>query len=188
MLRVFDRLVPTVGKIFTIIRNGEQIAQVKGLYQNKNQIDLPFNADVKVGDQIYIESLDETKIVSNIEKSPVIMGEGIDHLSIYFQTDSSQRSSSMNITINGNAIGSAFGRNAVSNYTVYNTVEQTIIENGFKPEDFKELLDTLKEAMQNDKCTKGFLAKFSDTLAKHSWLSGAIAQELFRYFSSVIIR
>lgn len=188
MLRVFDRLVPAVGKIFTIIRNGEHIAQVKGLYQNKNQIDLPFNADVKVGDKIYIESLDETKTVSNIEKRPVLKGEGIDHLSIYFNSDSSPHSSSMNITINGNAIGSAFGRNAVSNYTVYNTVEQTIIENGFKPEDFKELLDALKEAMQNDKCTKGFLAKFSDTLAKHSWLSGAIAQELFRYFSGMIIR
>lgn len=187
-MRVFDRLVPTVGKFFTIIRCGKQISRVKGIYQTKNQIDLPFDADVKVGDQIYIESLDEIKIVTSIEKSPVVMGEGIDHLRIYFNSDSSPSSSSMSITINGNAIGSAFGRNAVSNYTVYKTVEQTIIENGFKPEDFKEILDALKEAMQNNDCKKGFLSKFSDTLSKHSWLSGAIAQELFRYFVGSVIR
>lgn len=186
-MRVFDRLVPTMGKFFTIMRNDKKIARVKGLYQNKKQIDLPFDTDIKVGDVVHIESIDETRTVSSIEKVPTIMGEGVDHLKVYFEVNHCTQQASMRITIHGNAIGSSFGQNAVSNYTVNNSIEQTIIEQGYKPEEFKELLNALKEALQNDNCKKGFLSKFSDTLSKHSWLSSAIAQEILRYFTGTII-
>ena len=59
---------------------------------------------------------------------------------------------------------------------------KVIVENGYSTEDFKELLETLKTALENDNCQKGFLSRFGDTLSKHAWLSSPIAQLLISHF------
>lgn len=182
-MKIFDTLVRSLGKTFVVIRDNEEIATVKGIYQSDKYIKLPFNTDVKPDDKIYFKSMDETFTVASVKKIPVIRGEGIDHLEVIFKTQNLSHPSTMNINIQGNAIGSAFGQNATNNYTVNKSIEQTITENGYNPEDFKDLLITLREAINNDDCKKGFLSKFSSLLSKHSWLSAPIAQELIKHFT-----
>lgn len=188
-MRVFNNLVGMMGKNFSVYRDENKICTVRGLYQGKYNINLPHDTNVQLGDRVVLETTQDSFIVERIDKIPCVLGDEIDHLDVYFKNPMVKPTTPRQVTYNvGTAYGSAFGDNATSNYTAtYNHLEQVIKDNGHNPEEFQELLIALKVALSKEQCPKGLLSKFSDTLAKHSWLSTPVAQLLLAYATGHVV-
>ncbi|WP_319403240.1 hypothetical protein [uncultured Anaeromusa sp.] len=90
------------------------------------------------------------------------------------------------VNFNNCGIGNAFANS--SNITINNTTN-----NGISIEELKNIINSnctnttdhaeatkLANSLENGNISKGCLEKFSDLIAKHSWLSGAVAQALLR--------
>lgn len=184
MFRVFDKIVQTVGKTYSIYRNDNKISTVKGVIQSDFNVQFPYDADIQINDSVVLDATQERYVVKEIKKILVIQGDAVDFLDVYFM-NSKKPSRTIGRQVNyniGTAYGSAFGDNAVSNYYVtYNNIEELIESHGYNIDDFQDILNTLKTTLSGNECPKGFLSSFSDTLAKHSWLSSPIAQLLLSF-------
>lgn len=64
--------------------------------------------------------------------------------------------------------------------------EQTAIENAPDKEQINKLID-LVEMIVNEQIPpqKGLLSKFSDTMEKHSWITGAVASALVSWLTQL---
>lgn len=185
-MRMFDNMVEVMGKNLSVYRNGVKIYSTKGVISKDAIFDFPYDSDIQIGDTIVVDITKDEYLVQKIRKELCILSDEIDFLEVDCTPQPKESNSSIprNIIYNiGTANNSTFGDNTVINYNVtFNTLEKVIVENGYSTEDFKELLETLKTAIENDNCQKGFLSRFGDTLSKHAWLSSPIAQLLISHF------
>lgn len=182
-MRTFEEFTKIDGKKLQIYRNNNLITTTVGLVTGNHKFSLAHDCPIQIGDMILFVAANKKYTVDSIEPIPCFDEDAIDCLEVYC---SNPRHSSTPKIVNynvRNAYGSSFGESASS---VWNgnsiSIDEIIIKNGYDPKDFEELLQTIKAAMKNDECKKGFLEKFGDTLAKHSWLATPIAQQLISYF------
>ena len=181
-MRTFDFAVAVIGVQYSIFRNNRKLHTVIGLEQTSDEISLPYDTDVRIGDVVSNDVAGTLKTVTNIESIMTADGKEVDSLSIYFKTPTTIPSNQVTYNIN-NVQNSAIGDNAVC-YNSIADIEKIIVNHGYSPSEFKLLLDAINEIINKESCSKGSLSKFSDLLAKHAWLSAPVAQVLLAYFTS----
>lgn len=111
----------------------------------------------------------------------------VDHINATYQTEAERQQSNNNSTApifniqtaNNSVIG--INPQGTFQYGITN-LEELIHQQAPHDPIFDDLLTTLKEQLKSSHPEKGSLSKFSDLIAKHAWLSGAIAQTLLSYF------
>ncbi len=178
----------------SVFRNNECIAKVTGLYNrekatSKKYIGFEPGTDIKIGDCIINDVGDKSYVID--VQTDYFGGEAY-QLKAYYQTEAEHQiqdvSQSVIFNIN-NANGSVIGNNNVLNID-YNAnlreLRKTI--SGSNPED-KEELDKIVSLLElivedNVPIKKGILSKFTDLLAKHSWLSTQVAAVLLNWLTS----
>ena len=182
-MRTFDDFINLDGKKLTIYRNGHFISSIIGLYSGECKFDVPNDCQIEIGDTILFVAANKHYTVESIEPIPCFEEDEIDFLEVScFNHAKKSNSKIINYNVT-NAYGSSFGENAsaVWNGNIFN-LDELIIKHGHDPKEFENLITTLNAAIRKDECKQGFLEKFSDMLAKHSWLAEPIAQQLLSYF------
>lgn len=179
-MRMFDTLVQASGTNFSIFRNSNKIATVKGLYYDELSIDLPFDCDVRIGDVILNEVTEEKIVVGKLKKELTVTGDGIDfiHASATSQIQTQPSNIVYNVgTAYGTAYGSAFGPNASSTYqsTSIDDLRKIIAANTIDKGKFNELIEALEKCSQKGSYDQSSLGKFSSLLQKNSWLTEPVA-------------
>ncbi len=175
-MRMFDTLVQVSGTNFSIFRNSNKIATVKGLYYDELSVDLPFDCDVRIGDVILNEVTEEKIVVGKLKKELTVTGDGIDF--IHASATSQIQTHPSNIVYNvGTAYGSAFGPNASSTYqsTSIDDLRKIIAANTIDKGKFNELIEALEKCSQKGSYDQSSLARFSSLLQTNSWLTEPVA-------------
>lgn len=175
-MRIFDTLVQASGTNFSIFRNSNKIATVKGLYYDELSVDLPFDCDVRIGDVILNELTEEKIIVGKLKKELTVTGDEIDFINA--SATSQIQAQPSNIVYNvGTAYGSAFGPNASSTYqsTSIDDLRKIIAANTIDKGKFNELIEALEKCSQKGSYDQSSLGKFSSLLQKNSWLTEPVA-------------
>lgn len=173
---------------FELYRNSQLVNTVKGLknsYQGKKYIEFFPDTDIKVGDVLvnsnfnyYIVDLD----------SQTWMGE-VSSIQAFYQTTPVQDAQTTSTIFNiNNASNSIIGnqQSAIINNSTFDISQLTDLIELYGANDKQqlyELTDLLKQLLEKDDFSKSKLSKFSDLIAKHSWLPLAIAQIIAGYLS-----
>lgn len=171
---------------FEIYRNSQLVSTIKGLknsYQGKVYIEFFPDVNIQIGD-ILINSNIKYYII-DID-TQTWMGE-VSAIKAYYQTTPPVEQQSVSTIFNiGNASNSIIGNQ-----------QQAILNNSsFAIDDLKQLIELygaddkqklyelssqLQQLIEKDDFHKSKLSKFSDLIAKHSWLPTAIAQIISAY-------
>ena len=174
---------------FEIFRNSQLISTVKGLknsYQGKVFVEFFPDVDVQIGDVLINSNI--KYYVIDID-TQTWMGE-ISAIEAFYQTqppsDYHPNSTVFNIS---NASNSIIGnqQSAILNNSSFNIddLNKLIELNGINDkQQLYELSAQLQNLLEKDDFHKSKLSKFSDLIAKHSWLPLAIAQILSAYLQS----
>ena len=176
---------------FEIYRNSNLINVAKGLKNKevnggKKFIGFFPDIDIQVGD-VLINSNIKYYIV-DIDTS-TYYGE-VYQIKAYYQTNSPTEQQTNSTVYNiGNAPNSIIGnqQSAIINNSNFNISDfDNLIEanGGNDKKELYQLSAQLQELLEKDNFHKGKLSKFSDLIAKHSWLPLAIAQLLSAYLQS----
>lgn len=175
---------------FEIYRNSKHISTVKGLknsYQGKVFIEFFPDVDIKIGD--VLTNFNINYYIVDVD-TQTWMGE-ISAIKAYYQTTppSNYQPNSTIFNIN-NAANSIIGnqQSAILNNSSFdiNNLKQLIeLYGNNDKEQLYELTSLLKECIDKDDFHKSKLSKFSDLIAKHSWLPLSIAQIIAGYLQSL---
>lgn len=165
-----------------IIRNKIKIATYKGLISDTKDYNMisfepNSNVDIQIGDDIYCPLKKKHYIITNVETT-TFMGQ-IHSIDAYFENSFKQSIS--NITFNTyNPSNSIIGnqQNVILNITEsFNNLDKLIDNNGNEDKSrLNELSSVLKSELSSNQINKTKFSKFSDLIAKHSWLPLAISQ------------
>lgn len=195
MFKNVTKVIDINGENFSVTRNSNIVGEFKGVATTENSSNRKIvmfypGADVKAGDWI------KGKVSGNkfyiIEISNQAIKDEIILLRAYTQTKleiENSKKQTENVSFNiQNANGSIIGTQSNANITnSYNLDElQTSINKEDQPdkEQINELINMLKAITENNvPIQKGTLSKFEDLLAKHEWLTGALAQSLFGWLA-----
>jgi len=178
------------GEYFTVIREGKKIGEIEGIRNTEQSSKRKYvgfypQSEIKPGDWIKGNlSNDEYYIVdtdSDIINSKVFQIKG------YYETKAQHERRSENEATSiyniGNAYGSIIGSQQVP--TINNSYNLEEIRDLIKQygnedkEELNEMIDTIKAITENNiPVQKGTLGHFSELLAKHSWITGPIAQSI----------
>lgn len=173
---------------FELYRNSNFISTIKGLknsYQGRKYIEFFPDVDIKIGDILinsninyYVIEIDTQTWMGNISS-----------IQAFYQTTPIQEiqpnSTIYNINNASNAIignqQSAIINN--SNFDINQLKDLIELYGANDKEQLYELTDLLKQSLEKDDFKKSKLSKFSDLIAKHSWLPLAIAQVVASFLS-----
>lgn len=177
---------------FQIYRNSVLIDTVKGLKNtekgsNKKFIGFFPDVDIQIGDFLMVPNTSIKYSIIDVDTS-TYMGE-IYQLKAYYQTapaEAKQPSVIFNVNSSPNSI---FGTqaSAIINNPSFNISDfDSLIESngGTDKKELYQLSSQLQELLEKDEFHKSKLSKFSDLIAKHSWLPLAIAQVISAYLQS----
>ena len=177
---------------FQIYRNSVLIDTVKGLKNtekgsNKKFIGFFPDVDIQIGDFLMVPNTSIKYSIIDVDTS-TYMGE-IYQLKAYYQTapaEVKQPSVTFNVNSSPNSI---FGTqaSAIINNPSFNISDfDSLIESngGTDKKELYQLSSQLQELLEKDEFHKSKLSKFSDLIAKHSWLPLAIAQVISAYLQS----
>lgn len=166
---------------FEIYRNSKLISTTKGLknsYQGKVFVEFFPDVDVQAGDILKLANISFYVINTDIQ---TWMGE-ISAIKAYYQTTPPVEHSSNSTTYNiGTATNSIIGnqQQAILNNSSFNIDDLKHLIELYGDTDKQELYELsaqLQQLLDKDDFHKSKLSKFSDLIAKHSWLPTAIAQ------------
>lgn len=176
---------------FQNYRNSQLISTLKGLKNfekntNKKYIGFFPNADIQIGDVLinsgikyYVVDLDTQTWKGQIAS-----------LKAYYQTTPPQTSQSSSTIFNiSNASNSIIGnqQSAIINNSSFNIDDFKQLIELYGEQDKQqlyELTSLLKSCLDKDDFHKSKLSKFSDLIAKHSWVPLGIAQIISAYIQS----
>ena len=177
---------------FQIYRNSVLIDTVKGLKNtekgsNKKFIGFFPDVDIQIGDFLMVPNTSIKYSIIDVDTS-TYMGE-IYQLKASYQTapaEAKQPSVTFNVNSSPNSI---FGTqaSAIINNPSFNISDfDSLIESngGTDKKELYQLSSQLQELLEKDEFHKSKLSKFSDLIAKHSWLPLAIAQVISAYLQS----
>ena len=177
---------------FQIYRNSVLIDTVKGLKNtekgsNKKFIGFFPDVDIQIGDFLMVPNTSIKYSIIDVDTS-TYMGE-IYQLKAYYQTapaEAKQPSVTFNVNSSPNSI---FGTqaSAIINNPSFNISDfDSLIESngGTDKKELYQLSSQLQELLEKDEFHKSKLSKFSDLIAKHSWLPLTIAQVISAYLQS----
>lgn len=177
---------------FQIYRNSVLIDTVKGLKNtekgsNKKFIGFFPDVDIQIGDFLMVPNTSIKYSIIDVDTS-TYMGE-IYQLKAYYQTapaEAKQPSVTFNVNSSPNSI---FGTqaSAIINNPSFNISDfDSLIESngGTDKKELYQLSSQLQGLLEKDEFHKSKLSKFSDLIAKHSWLPLAIAQVISAYLQS----
>lgn len=170
---------------FQIVRNSEIISTNKGLKNtetgsNRKYISFYPTVDIQVGDILINPNSPVKYFIVDLDTA-TWMGE-ICQLKAYYQT-TPPTEQSLNPTV--------YNINNASNSIIGNQQSAIINNSSFNIDDLKELIElygaedkqqlyelvsVLQQSLKEDTFHKSKLSKFSDLIAKHSWLPLSIAQ------------
>lgn len=179
---------------FNISRNSLHISTEKGLKNTEKNTHRKYigffpNADIQVGDTLSIPNSDIKYYVVDTDTA-TYMGE-IYQIKAYYQNIppiENQQPNSVVFNVQGSPnsiIGtqtSAIINNPSFNISDFDNLIETYGGNDKK--ELYQLSSQLQELLEKDDFHKSKLSKFSDLIAKHSWLPAAIAQILSAYLQS----
>lgn len=177
---------------FQIYRNSALIDTVKGLKNtekgsNKKFIGFFPDVDIQIGDFLIIPNTSVKYSIIDIDTS-TYMGE-IYQLKAYYQTapaEAKQPSVTFNVNSSPNSIFGTQASAIINNPSFsINDLDSLIESNGgADKKELYQLSSQLQELLEKDEFHKSKLSKFSDLIAKHSWLPLAIAQVISAYLQS----
>ena len=178
---------------FEIYRNSNLMSIAKGLkntekVSNKKYIGFFPEADVQIGDVLIIPNTNIKYFIVDVDTS-TYMGE-VFQLKAYYQTTNKESTQATSIVFNvtdspNSIIGTQMS--AIINNPTFGITDFDKLIDTYGGDDKKELYvlsSQLKELINQDNFHKSKLSKFSDLIAKHSWLPLAIAQLLSAYLQS----
>lgn len=166
---------------FEIYRNSQLISTEKGLknsYQGKVFVEFFPEVDIQAGD--ILKHMNMTLYVTSTDFQ-TWMGE-ISAIKAYYQTTP---------PVEQNHNSTVFNIGTASNSIIGNQQQAILNNSAFNIDDFKQLIELyggsdksqlyelssqLQQLLAKDDFHKSKLSKFSDLIAKHSWLPTAIAQ------------
>lgn len=180
------------GEVFIILRDGRQAHEAKGLPNHERPSGRSYvgflpGTDVRPGDWIRGKtSGNEFYVVDTV--TDVVHGKPF-QLKAFCLTRAElaqrQRTEVPTFSIQ-TAVGSIIGTQ-MSAHVVFTLpdLEALVRHHGLEHDhDIRLLIDELKKMERQPAVTKGCLARFSDLLAKHAWLSSAVAQALLSWLLS----
>lgn len=177
---------------FQIYRNSALIDTVKGLKNtekgsNKKFIGFFPDVDIQIGDFLMIPNTSVKYSIIDVDTS-TYMGE-IYQLKAYYQTapaEAKQPSVTFNVNSSPNSIFGTQASAIINNPSFsINDLDSLIESNGgADKKELYQLSSQLQELLEKDEFHKSKLSKFSDLIAKHSWLPLAIAQVISAYLQS----
>ena len=177
---------------FQIYRNSALIDTVKGLKNtekgsNKKFIGFFPDVDIQIGDFLMIPNTSVKYSIIDVDTS-TYMGE-IYQLKAYYQTapaEAKQPSVTFNVNSSPNSIFGTQASAIINNPSFsLNDLDSLIESNGgADKKELYQLSSQLQELLEKDEFHKSKLSKFSDLIAKHSWLPLAIAQVISAYLQS----
>lgn len=174
---------------FEIYRNSQLLSKTKGLknsYQGKVFIEFFPEVDVQSGD--ILKHLNMNFYITNTDFQ-TWMGN-VCAIKAYYQTTPPVEQNSNSTVFNiGTASNSIIGNQQSANINNHSfTIKDfdNLIESngGTDKKELYQLSSQLEELLKKDDFHKGKLSKFSDLIAKHSWLPMAIAQLISAYLQS----
>lgn len=177
---------------FQIYRNSVLIDTVKGLKNtekgsNKKFIGFFPDVDIQIGDFLMVPNTSIKYSIIDVDTS-TYMGE-IYQLKAYYQTapaEAKQPSVTFNVNSSPNSIFGTQASAIINNPSFSISDFDSLIESngGTDKKELYQLSSQLQELLEKDNFHKGKLSKFSDLIAKHSWLPLAIAQIISAYLQS----
>ena len=177
---------------FQIYRNSVLIDTVKGLKNtekgsNKKFIGFFPDVDIQIGDFLMVPNTSIKYSIIDVDTS-TYMGE-IYQLKAYYQTapaEAKQPSVTFNVNSSPNSIFGTQASAIMNNPTFSISDFDSLIESngGTDKKELYQLSSQLQELLEKDEFHKSKLSKFSDLIAKHSWLPLAIAQVISAYLQS----
>ncbi len=177
---------------FQIYRNSALINTVKGLKNtekgsNKKFIGFFPDVDIQIGDILMLPNTSIKYSIVDVDTS-TYMGE-IYQLKAYYQTapaEPKQPSVTFNVNSSPNSIFGTQTSAIINNPSFSISDFDNLIESngGTDKKELYQLSSQLQELLEKDNFHKGKLSKFSDLIAKHSWLPLAIAQIISAYLQS----
>ena len=177
---------------FQIYRNSVLIDTVKGLKNtekgsNKKFIGFFPDVDIQIGDFLMVPNTNIKYSIIDVDTS-TYMGE-IYQLKAYYQTapaEVKQPSVTFNVNSSPNSIFGTQASAIMNNPTFSISDFDSLIESngGTDKKELYHLSSQLQELLEKDDFHKSKLSKFSDLIAKHSWLPLAIAQVISAYLQS----
>lgn len=174
---------------FEIYRNSQLISTSEGLknsYEGKRFIEFFPEVDVKIGDVLKNSNIDYYVVDVDTQ---TWQGE-VSAIKAYYQTTPIVEHQANNTIYNiGNASNSIIGnqQSAIINNPNFSISDfDNLIETcgGNNKKELYQLSSQLQELLEKDDFHKSKLSKFSDLIAKHSWLPTAIAQIISAYLQS----
>lgn len=163
-----------------IFRNNIKIATYKGMINDSkeyNYISFDPDVDVQVNDDIFCPIKNKHYIITAIDIA--LFGGKQHRLDAYFDNNfTAKQATTVFNTYNPN--NSIIGSQQTATINIsdsLNNLDKLINDNGgTDKEKLFELKDTLKQQLDSNQLSKSSLSKFSDLIAKHSWLVLAISQ------------
>lgn len=194
---IFETLLGMYGLEMQIERNGEIIATIPGLLNTETGTKRQYvgfrpETDIKIND-VVINPAKERLYVTETRTS--FFQKNPEEIMAFYMTEveKQQRKAAQhqsNVYNIGTAYGSIIGtaNTATINYQpdFQKMREQAAIENSPDKEQINRLID-LVEMIVNEQLPpqKGLLSKFSDTMEKHSWITGAVASALVSWLTQL---
>ena len=177
---------------FQIYRNSVLIDTVKGLKNTEKGSYKKFigffpDVDIQIGDFLMVPNTNIKYSIIDVDTS-TYMGE-IYQLKAYYQTapaEVKQPSVTFNVNSSPNSIFGTQASAIMNNPTFSISDFDSLIESngGTDKKELYQLSSQLQELLEKDEFHKSKLSKFSDLIAKHSWLPLAIAQVISAYLQS----
>lgn len=176
---------------FDVYRNSSLIFTVPGLKNtekgtNKRMIEFFPEVKIQIGDILVNSGINY--YITDVD-SQTWMGQ-IAAIKAYYQTTPPLENQSSSTIYNiGNASNSIIGnqQSAILNNSNFNIDDFKQLIELYGEEDKKQLYELsslLKDCLDKDNFKKSKLSKFSDLIAKHSWLPLSIAQIISTYMQS----
>ncbi len=178
---------------FKVFRNSNIVATIKGLKNvekgsNKKYIGFYPDADIQVGDILSNPNSSIKYYIVDIDTA-TYMGE-IYQIKAYYKNSQ---------PVNNYENSTVFNINNAQNSIIGNQQSAILNNSNFNIDDLKQLIELygsndkqqlyelsslLKECLDKDDFHKSKFSKFSDLIAKHSWLPLAISQIIAGYIQS----
>lgn len=169
---------------FEVYRNSNLLYTKKGLKNtekgsNKKYIGFYPDVDIQIGDVLSNPNSSVKYYITDIDTS-TYNGE-IYQIKAYYQNASPSSQTTSTIYNIGNASNSIIGnqQQAIlnnSSFSIEDLKKLVELYGNNDKEQLYELVSLLQKSLEDDDFHKSKLSKFSDLIAKHSWLPTAIAQ------------
>ena len=187
-----ERFMSRFGEDFEIIREGKTVYQGPGLRNTgkatgRNYVGFYPGTDVKPGDWLKSVASGDEFHVLDVESR--VVKKAVFEVKAYYETkvENRQRIESAGTQSPAFHIGAAFGsiigtqQDASLTFTLDFTQLQGEIEKrgGEDVEELKEMVAEIQQSLQQEQVVRrGWLARFSGLMERHSWITGALAEAL----------